>query len=523
MDKSEKISPYLETSLNAYHSAVKSFGRETLLLGLLVIVVCTLTISYLNGTERKHFKEKEIKSIQKRVDAARDAMPLLEEIQNSLSSEKEIIQQIAKDTSADLVNRWQAFLKAIQGDFSIFTEHPDLFKEISKYQPPQISAQVSMGAANQSAMAHDTFQMQLQEVSTNQLPWLTSEDYYINPEYLKPDTICNKVYGRSDEEISILLRPEILSGNTFRDEEAYNIALKVFKNQIIWGYEKLNERMRNRYLIISAVLDNSVQTLNHSLEVINLEPLPTGKALLTEPNKVEPSDLNSYATVEGKTATMIRDTEELTDRLDITESVLDSIDANVRQTEEMLRKRNEKMKDEIDNLTKNIVQIKEDIDKLQEQIKSQFKFTSWLPGGVIVGTQTFIRITPLLLGIILLLMGIRYSRLTQVYQRLAAQFRKHHSSEEEISIILTAPDSLLEWFGGFQPGHLRSPRAALLVIPVGILVGIYLLIRQIQQNPLIEPGSNVLFAAAFITAGLGAILVYGTVFRSVFKKENVFK
>jgi len=58
MDKPEKTNLFLETSLYAYHSTVKSFGRETLVLGILVVVVCTLTISYLNGTEQKHFKEE---------------------------------------------------------------------------------------------------------------------------------------------------------------------------------------------------------------------------------------------------------------------------------------------------------------------------------------------------------------------------------------------------------------------------------------------------------------------------------
>ena len=550
MDKSEKLSPYMENSLNAYRSAVKSFGRETLILGLLVIVVCTLTIPYLNRTEQKHAKEEEIKSFQKRVDAARNAKLQLEEIQINFPSEIKIIQQIAKDTSANLVNRWQAFLKAIQNDFSIFKEHPDLFEELRSYQPPQITAQVSMGTDNPPAIVSNTSKMQIQRSNENQVGFqdddtlhlpektpkgkqmtfppyqtlrLPPEDYYINPEYLETYTICKKVYGRSDEEIGILLQPDILSGNTFRDEDAYNIALQVFKNQISWGYGKLNERIHNRYLTISAALDSSVQTLNHSLEVINLKPLPTGNALLTEPNNVEPSDLNSYATVDDKIAIMIRDTKELTDRLDITDSVLNSIGANVRQTEEMLSERNEKMKDEIDDLEKNIVQIQKDIDKLQKQIKNQLKFTSWLPTEVSIGTQTFIRITPLLLGIILLLMGIRFSRLIQVYRRLAAQFRKHHVSEEEISLILTAPDSLLEWFGGFQPGHLLSPRAVLLVIPAGMLIVIYLLVHKIQQNPLIESGGYEFFAVAFVTAGLGAILTYGTVFRPALKKGNVFK
>ncbi len=80
MDNSEKTSPYLETSLNAYRSAIKSFGRETLILGLLAIVVCTLIISYLNKTMQKHVKEKEIKSIQERVGFARNAKLQLEKI-----------------------------------------------------------------------------------------------------------------------------------------------------------------------------------------------------------------------------------------------------------------------------------------------------------------------------------------------------------------------------------------------------------------------------------------------------------
>ncbi len=545
MDKSGNLSSYMENSLNAYRSAIKSFGREALALGLLAIVVCTLTISYLNGTARKHIKEKEIKSIQERVGVVRNAKSQLEEILKDLSSEKEIIQQIAKETSTDLVNRWQAFLKAIQGDFSIFMEHPDLFEKISSSQPAQISVRGFTGASNLPVRSPDIYQMQIQRPDENQpgfqhnntpkLPEKTlnssqmafppyhpsnslQDDYYISPEYLKSDVICKEVYGISDKEISMLMQPDILSGNTFRNEDAYNIALEVFKDQIKWGYEKLNERMLSRYFIISKVLDNNVQGLNQCLKTVNLDLLPTGKALLTEPNKVEPSDLKSYATVRDKMSTMIRDTRELTDRLDITESVLSSIDANVRQTEEMFRKQNKKMKSEIDNLVKNIARIKDDIDKLQVQIKNQFKFASWMPGGMTVGTQTFIRITPLLLGIIMLLMGIRYSRLTQIYHRLVAQLRKYHSSEEEISLILTAPDSLLEWFGGFQPGRLRSPKAALLVIPVGILVVIYLLVHKILQNPLIEPGGYGLFAAAFITACLGATLVYGTVFRSVFRK-----
>ena len=120
-------------------------------------------------------------------------------------------------------------------------------------------------------------------------------------------------------------------------------------------------------------------------------------------------------------------------------------------------------------------------------------------------------------------MGIRYSRLTEVYRRLSAEFRKHHLSGDEILLILTVPDSLLEWFGGFQPGHLRSLRAALLVLPAGMFIGIYHLIRKIQHHPLFQSGGNKIFSAALIIAALGALLVYGTVLRSALKKENILK
>jgi len=175
------------------------------------------------------------------------------------------------------------------------------------------------------------------------------------------------------------------------------------------------------------------------------------------------------------------------------------------------------MKTDITKLEENIARTKKDIDKLQEQIKNLSQFTSWLPGGVTVGTPTFIRATPLLLGVILLLMGIRYSRLTLVYRRLSAEFRKNHIPKEEIVLILSVPDSLLEWFGGFQPGHLFSLRAVVLLIPVGIFFGICILIHQIKQNPVIETGGNEFFAAAFISASLGAILVYWTIVRSELK------
>lgn len=536
MEKPEKTSPYLDSSLNAYRSAVKSFGRETLILGLLAIAVCTLTISYLRWTGQKQAKEEEITNVQKQLDAAQKAKLQLEKIQNNLSSEKDIIKQIAENTSTDLVNRWQAFLGTIQNDFSIFTAHPKLFKEVNRHYEGQIR-QVSLGAANRPARGPDVSQMQMQMQMSNEnqvsfqdndIPNLPENTLQSNkpdrlplvPEYPNAKTIFKEVYGRSDDEISILLQPDVLRGNTFQDANAYKIALEVFKSQIDWGYEQLNERMYSRYLTISAALDKSVQILNQSLEAINLEPLPMGKALLSEPNKAEPSELSSYATVSDKENTMIRDTKELTDRMDITGSDIKKIDANVRQAEEKLSKRNKNMEMEINNLATNITRTKEDIDKLQEQVKNLSKFTSWLPGGVTVGTQTFIRATPLLLGIILLLIGVRYSRLTLVYRRLSAEFRKNHIPKEEIVLILSVPDSLLEWFGGFQPGHLLSLRAVLLVIPVGIFFGVCLLIHQIRQNPVIETGGNEFFFAAFISAGLGAILVYWTILRTELKKPG---
>ncbi|MCP4262960.1 MAG: hypothetical protein GY774_36430 [Planctomycetes bacterium] len=530
MDKPEKISPFLESSLNAYRSAVKSFGRETLILGLLAIAVCTLTISYLKWTGEKQAKEEKMKNIEKQLKAAPKAKLQLEKIQIIFSPEKENIRQIAIDTSADLVNRWQAFLGAIQDDFSIFNENPELFTEIKSLRS-QFSP-VSTEAANSPARGPDTSQMHiqrsiknqlsLQDNDTSNLPEITPksnkpERLPLEPEYLNAKTICKEIYGRSDEEINILLQPEVLKGNTFYDVRAYNIAIKVFESQIDWSYEQLNQCIRNSYDTFSKALDKNVQILNESLEAIDLEPLPTGKALLSEPNKAEPSELSSYDTVRKKENAMILVIKEFTDKMDDTNSDLNKLDANVRQAEEMLSERNKTMKSEICKLEKNITQAEVDIDKLQEQVKNLSKFTSWLPGGVTVGTQTFIRATPLLLGIILLLMGIRYSRLTLVYRRLSAEFRKIHTPKEEIVLILSVPDSLLEWFGGFQPGHLLSLRAVLLVIPVGIFFGICLLIHQIRQNPVIEKGGTEFFVASFISAGLGAILVYWTILRTNIK------
>ena len=547
MGEPDKWSPYLETSLNAYRSGVKSFGREILVLGLFVIVVCTLAMSYLIWTEQKHAKQAEIESVRKELEAAQKAGARLEQIKKNLILEKEIIRGIAKTTSADLINRWQGFLQSIRKDFSIITLRPDLFEEISSYQSKQISGQVSPGIPNQPAKDLDDPRLQIKKSKGNRAgirragtarvpirvlqhgqlgrhpdkpPGLPLKDYYIDPDHLDPRIIFNKVYGRSNVEIDILLRPNILRENVFRDREAYDIGLKVFVNQIRWGYDKLNQRLYARYLAITVALDKSIQILNKSLVEIHLEPLPTGKELLPEPKKVEPSDLSSYATESEKLVTMIRDTQELTERLDITNTVFDGISANVRQAEKTISKQNRKIKEEIDDLEKKIVQTKEDINKFQEQLKSLSQFTSWMPGGVTVGTKTFIRITPLLLGIILLLMGIRYSRLTEIYRRLSTELHKHHLSGDEILLILTVPDSLLECFGGFQPGHLRSLRAVLLVLPAGMFIGIYFLIRKILQNPQIESGGNELFAAALITAALGALLVYGTVLRSAMKKET---
>jgi len=446
MARQKTVNPYLDKVLDEYRSAVKTWGRHTLLTTFVFLLTGLFFVSpAVRWSDKKGALEEKIRHAELKRQRIESIITDVEGLEAKFVRQRERIAAYGQDLARDLSTRLSVFSRAVR---ALRKDEEVLITERGPESFP--------GAllAEQFAQPSDV------------------------PVPLDPWPLLMVGYQLSNEDIALI--KEAVPGSPKWDK-ATEVVRSVYYGEIDHIYSKLNEGIGKALNQLKIETEATLKTLSPRVGEFGIELPGADEIIPRVPTIRRPLDDSLFQTREGKREALREDTQFVAFNFDVAKQPLRTAYEKLVSSAKRLEEGFADLQLQHDDVLRALADLDNQVTEAAKHLSHLSVPFDWIP--LAIGIPTLVRVYPIFFAVLFFLLVRRLLRLGTLRERLYGDCERQGMLDNDINLVLHTPYTTFAWFTGFEVELSKTTRVLRLIAPVLVLGFLVMMAWYVESSP----------------------------------------